>query len=481
MTTYEGFKSGLLLSDTVEGDSLGLLPTNGIVEGTLGIASETKKYYVWDGSAWLESFENVNNPPVISGEDSDRTLGLAQSISLEFTASDSEGFPVDWSFSIDSNLNQVVRSITNDSDGSFNINRDSNAGSGPNGVFTAKASDGVNIATKNVTIIIPADAGTITGFPASYSAITEECTFGGVDYWLLKFTDGSYCPAIVGNISGVTMAVIGGGGSGAPTYYGGGSGAGSVLYGTNVTLTAETYCFTIGAGGVGIPFDAGGTAKGNDGQPTYVKTSGNVNFAIADGGMAGTQGWSSSIKYNCDVASIGGSGAGGTDNNNTWACGQSQTPVDLIPGINCTPSGLTLYRNKGGFGCTDGGSGSGGGGGAGGVGGSTGQVGCHNGGGGTGGRGLQMPIFESFEACPGCSDGGYFAAGSAGYDYPSGIGPKACGGPGTPGPGNGAATSAENYGSAGGGSAHSGGGTSGDGYQGAVFLAICKDCINAGS
>lgn len=433
--------------------------------GDQAFASDTNRLYIWNGSGWY-SISLINATPTVTRNSDEATLTDSDT-TLVFSASDSDGTPiVAWTYLLDSTANGYISSVQNDSNGSFILSYDSN-GTYDNGLFTARASDGINIGTKNITILVPGVRAEI----ANYSAlVTAGVATTSGEYTLFKFTNNSYTFQVTSfqNIPDAKVAVIGGGGSGAPRYYGGGGGAGAVVTNYNssnsLTLDAATYAFSIGAGGAGI--NATGTvAKGNDGGLTRMLKNGS-GFVDAGGGQGGFQGWQNGAQVaSADLAdytkgSPSGDGAqNGTANNPGPALGTYYYAA--------VPTDFTVYRNVGGdrYSTTAGGGG-GGAGTAGGNGTST--------EGGAGGNGLYMPIFESLEASSGASDGGYFAAGSGGIKYSTHAGAGGLGGAGEGQVGATAPTSANNYGSAGGSAMHTSGGTfaSGDGFDGVVMIAV---------
>lgn len=449
-------------------DSFAQLPLTGVAEASLAYIDATNKYYVNNGSGWF-TISNTNNSPQISGPTVFGGLDSGEITDSDtifnFTAVDSDGPYILWNYVLDSNANNILSGVVNDSNGTFTLTYDS-ATTQESGVFTATASDTVNIATKDISIIVP--AGSVVTNYAELVAAGVTSTYN--QYTLFKFTNSSYTMQVAG-INGITgyMGVIGGGGGGANRYYGGGGGGGAVIYNSSGSLTIPdgTLSFTIGQGGTGYNLNGNVNLKGDDGGATTV-TLGGSTWARAMGGQGGIQGWTGGLTYTGGNYS-GGCSSGGGDQKN-------QTAPDLATYAGTTPSGFTLYRNKGG----DGGGYGGGGGGAG----SAGTQGVPgNPSGGHGGNGLLMSVFSTLEASSGASDGGRFAAGSGGIDYSQWAGNPGLGGAGISQVSSGslarAPTSATNYGSAGGSAMHTSGGTyaAGNGFQGAVFFAIATELL----
>jgi len=442
-------------------DSFAQLPLTGVPEASLAYIDATNKYYVNNGSGWY-TISTANNSPQIVGPTVFGGLDSGELTDSDtifnFTAVDSDGPYIFWNYILDSNANDILSGVVNDSNGTFTLTYDS-ATTQESGVFTATASDTVNLATKNISIIVPASS-VVTNYT---ELVAAGITSTSSQYTLFKFTNSSYTMQVAG-ITGIQgyMGVIGGGGGGANRYYGGGGGGGAVIYNSNNVLTIPdgTLSFTIGQGGTGYNVNGNVRVKGDDGGATTVAIGGST-WARAMGGQGGIQGWSGGLTYTGGNYN-GGSSSGGGEQINT-------TAPNLATYAGTTPSGFTLYRNGGGDGASGGGGGGGGAGQAGYPGNSL---------SGRGGNGLRMSIFSTLEASSGASNGGYFAAGSGGVNYSSAAGDPGLGGAGISQISSGAnvraPTSATNYGSAGGTAMHTAGGTyaAGNGFQGAVFFAI---------
>ena len=134
------------------------LPTSNNTVGDQAYVTSTNRLYIWTGSGWY-NIALVNTTPTWdsgglpeAAYDLDSIGGSATSIVL--SATDPEGLPLTWTYSITDSGNDLA-TITNDSNGTFTITAKSladilNAGyDSDGGVFdiTFKASDGVNLAT----------------------------------------------------------------------------------------------------------------------------------------------------------------------------------------------------------------------------------------------------------------------------------------------------------------------------------------------
>ena len=236
------------------------------------------------------------------------------------------------------------------------------------------------------------------------------------------------------------LVVAGGGGSG-----GGGGGAGG--FRTNypstpsLTITAQTYPITVGAGGAAGPGSY--VARGSNGSPSIFST-----ITSAGGGAGG--GWNTS-------ANAGGSGGGG---------GFHPTPV-ATAGAGNTPPVSPPQGNPGGAYNVGGGGGAGGGGGSGGAGSAA--PGSPTRGGGDGGSSTNNGITGSTVA---------YAGGGGGAVNRDGPGSDPGGTGGGAGAGNGASTSngdgqaatIANRGSGGGGAELQAPSNSGNGSKGVVII-----------
>jgi hypothetical protein len=309
---------------------------------------------------------------------------------------------------------------------------------------------------------------------------TAKATGGAISYYggktIHTFTSsGTFTnPA---SISNVEIVMVAGGGAGGLNI-GGGGGAGAVLEGSSITLPANTYTVTVGAGGAGRT--SSGPSTPATASNTTISFPGPFTWTANRGGYGATY---------PDIASqSGGSGGGGVSDQPTGGTSTS-TPSS-------TPLGtLTSYGNAG---ATSSGNFQGaGGGGAGGAGGAPPTPAQ----GGTGGDGRQLPAtFRNPVAAPsnttnpaspqrggglgtpGPGGGFYIAGGGGGSSYPTSVpagGPGGFGGggAGATGSNNPPATNAvsgvQNTGAGGGGSGYSptSPSTSGSGGSGIVLIA----------
>ena len=292
--------------------------------------------------------------------------------------------------------------------------------------------------------------------PDSMTATGGTITTSG-NYKIHTFTsDGTFTVSSLASTSTnneVSYMVVAGGGGGG-TNIGGGGGAGgfresksgvdcysaSPLEGaTNITVSAQAYPITVGAGGTG---SSSPSSKGSSGSNSVFST-----ITSAGGGGAGTQGGGGSPNPT-RIALDGGSGGGGAGNKGETTAGSGNTPP-------VTPS----QGNNGGEGGTEPSSvsnvGGGGGGGATAVGTSLGNAPDPNG--GPGGAGATTSITGSPSTYAGGGGGG-------GNPGTGGTGGSGGGGNGEQYPtSTGLTSGTTNTGGGGGGAGQSNGGTGGSG------------------
>ena len=186
----------------------------------------------------------------------------------------------------------------------------------------------------------------------SQGGVVTEYESGGSTYRVHSFLSGT-SKFVITSTKVVDFLIVGGGGGSAAAegYSGstGGAGAGGMVVGTTQTITAGEYEVVVGALGAKSTSISAPASNGGDSS---------FNSFVGKGGGAGSDYVGSDAER---VGIAGGSGAGGSENNQT--AGASNQP---------TYSGttnVTGYGNAGGNGgAYNSGHGSGGGGGAGGVG-----------------------------------------------------------------------------------------------------------------
>jgi hypothetical protein len=210
--------------------------------------------------------------------------------------------------------------------------------------FNLRATAGSKTADRAFTILLKTLNPNGGNFAANYS-------YGGTNYRILKFTASGNL--IVPVTKSVDYLLIGGGGSGGH-HSGGGGGAGGLVWKTGQSLSAGTYAFSMGAGGItntenqvgndgGSSTFNGHTANGGGGGAGHLASGNNAGRSGGSGGggqrghSAGsaTQPGSSTGGYgnsgassgstngNPNYAAYAGGGAGGAGSNRNGGIGNS--------------------------------------------------------------------------------------------------------------------------------------------------------------
>ena len=287
-----------------------------------------------------------------------------------------------------------------------------------------------------------------------YVSATGGTKVNSGDYTYHTFTGpATFCVAEVSNTTpsrnNVCMMVVAGGGGGGQCHAGGGAGAGGYREFTSVSITAQGYPITVGAGGAPVP-----------------NTSGSPSTAISNtstGGGAGANQNNSGPQIGAQTGGSGGGGAGGSGlvpgaNGNT-------PPVSPPQGNNGNPgSGPNPSSPSSAYGAGGGG------------GGATTAGGAASPGfpitGGHGGNGSNN--LSAWATITSTGDGGYYAGGGGGggWSGPGGNGGAGGGGDGADDAESPAPNGTANTGGGGGGSNASGspGRIGGAGGSGIVIL-----------
>jgi len=153
--------------------------------------------------------------------------------------------------------------------------------------FNLRATAGSKTADRAFTILLKTLNPNGGDFGANYS-------YGGTNYRVLKFTSSGNL--IIPVTKSIDYLLIGGGGAGGH-HSGGGGGAGGLVWKTGQSLSAGTYAFSMGAGGI---TDTQNQIGGNGGSSTF-----NGHTANGGGGGAGH------LANGQQSGQNGGSGGGG--------------------------------------------------------------------------------------------------------------------------------------------------------------------------
>ena len=260
--------------------------------------------------------------------------------------------------------------------------------------------DGVDLSTS--TNEVYSTAGFYTGRIAAPTGGTETTySDGGTDYVVRSFLSGT-TDLVFAKAGTVDYLLVGGGGSGGYSAIPGGGGAGGLLTATGLSVSAQTYPITVGAGGVG-DHSAGEANNGGDTTGFSLIAVGGGHGGVGPGtigaktggsggggdgynnpGAAGTAGQGNAGGHGTNHGAAGGGGAGAVGANAVSPNGGAGG-VGLSNSLR-TGSGV-FYAGGGGGQKWTGSQGAGGNGGGGVGGGGDGTVNTGGGGGGAGGSG----------------------------------------------------------------------------------------------
>ena len=169
-------------------DSIGVLPLSGVTEGSMAFVNSNDRMYVHNGTGWYSS-SIVNTSPTWSSEPngSYEVVDSATPLLITALATDPEGIPITHSGIASDSSQYLFSSISQDSSvytftPLTESQLDSNVSAGVltetarnNFTYTFRASDGINILSKDVTINYD-----ISTLPSGYIELE---TFGvGGDY-----------------------------------------------------------------------------------------------------------------------------------------------------------------------------------------------------------------------------------------------------------------------------------------------------------
>lgn len=146
--------SGISASVDLDGidvyDSAGLLPIRSLRAGNQALVDG--RLYITNGTGWYNVGLINLNPSISFGPDGAAyDLDSTNTVSISLIAADSDGTPITWSFTTSDSAYDLA-TITNDSDGSFNVTGKSLAdilaagydSAGGSFTVTFKASDGIS-------------------------------------------------------------------------------------------------------------------------------------------------------------------------------------------------------------------------------------------------------------------------------------------------------------------------------------------------
>mgnify|MGYP001029648176 FL=1 len=165
-------------------DSINLIPLVNIDQGDLAFVTGNNRFYLSNGTGWY-NIALVNEDPAITLETTTYIIEDGDSATVTPTATDPEGFPITWSSAFtsgDSNAFNVVQV-----DNEFTVTIDSADTGVAN--WQIRASDGINVAIKNVGLVTPTPG---SGLSQAYSAVSADAILTKLGtaavngyYWIL--------------------------------------------------------------------------------------------------------------------------------------------------------------------------------------------------------------------------------------------------------------------------------------------------------
>ena len=148
-------------------DSIGTLPLSSITEGSMAFVNSNSRMYVHNGTGWYSATIVNTNPTWVSEPDGSYSIAdSATPLVVTYSAADPEDVPIRYLGSASDSAGPLMQSIVVDSEGgtvTFTPNSaqavydavtagEHNDSAGGNFTYTFKATDGINILSKAVTI-----------------------------------------------------------------------------------------------------------------------------------------------------------------------------------------------------------------------------------------------------------------------------------------------------------------------------------------
>lgn len=182
--------SGISASVDLDGidvfDSVSLLPISGLTAGNQALVND--RLYITNGTGWYNVALINLSPSIDLGPDgADYTLDSTNTVSISLVASDSDGTPITWSFTTSDSATDLA-TITNDSDGSFNVTGKSLAdilaagydSDGGSFTVTFRASDGISFDTDSASFTLTYTVAALIP-DGDFSSFTNVLTVTGTD------------------------------------------------------------------------------------------------------------------------------------------------------------------------------------------------------------------------------------------------------------------------------------------------------------
>ena len=163
--------------------NLAAFPSDGNTSGDMGVATDTKAVYIWDGTEWDRIYTDTNIIPEWTTEPPS-TANLAidgTATNQTVVASDPDGFPIEYSY--DTNPSNQAQATISQSNNAFTITPSTVEAN--NGSFTLryKATDGLHSTSKSTiyTLEFTTPMNVSTAGSGSRMTINANSTTGALD------------------------------------------------------------------------------------------------------------------------------------------------------------------------------------------------------------------------------------------------------------------------------------------------------------
>ena len=254
MTDYSDIRytsTGITVYDTIDD-----LPLSGLSDGREAFVSATNALYIWSDSGWYNIGLINTNPSITSGGAGTYNLasdGTATVITL--TASDPEGIPITWSYSVTSGSLGSIATVSQ-ADNVFTITPSTNEAHAGTFSLTFTASDGVNTATDTNTFTL---AFKVQNSKYTSALITSVGSNGGTNSTVTDSSSNNHTVTVNGNTSSQTFSPYRSGGY--SYYFDGTDDYLNIPYdatladwsGTDYTIEAWVYYNSFNVSSVGTP------------------------------------------------------------------------------------------------------------------------------------------------------------------------------------------------------------------------------------
>lgn len=324
------------------------LPLVGNEVGSFAFVEETNRLYIWNGNGWY-SIALINTAPTLltNGESSYNLSTDGTPTVIELSATDPEGVPIQWSYSVtqgsiingggatatitqQNNIFTITPTIIEEHKGSFTL--------------TFIASDGINTAIST---------------PSEFSL-----NFGSEPGGVLYSSTGTYTWVCPDGVTSVSVVAVGGGGGGVKsTSRMTGGGGGGLGWKNNIPVVpGQSYTVVVGAGGSAKTTTTVNSTAGSGGNSYFINTS----TVSGGGGSGGIYAFTTGVRSRDGGTYTGDGGGNGGAGRWSWAYAGAGGGAGGYTG-NGGHGSSSLSDNSWGHSAGHPGSGGGGGGGGGGY------------------------------------------------------------------------------------------------------------------